>query len=250
LIRLLVLHENTMIQRAPDGCAANERLNLGRSIYMFSWLRRTKPEVAVANRIAEGTKISGNVESESDFLLSGTLDGTLTTRGRVVIGERGMLLGNLKADSVVVLGHLEGDVESTGHLEIGSRGKILGDVTMTSFSVQSGGVFRGSSRMRESVQDASVGSTPLALPEKPVTRTLRGVAAPGKALPSHPPPTLAESQITTYDRLLADNAATSSGEDIASETPPAVSVQRTKTLPPPALGTPPPAKPFRAANEG
>jgi cytoskeletal protein CcmA (bactofilin family) len=212
---------------------------------MFSWLRRTKPEVAVANTIAEGTRISGNVESEGDFLLNGTLDGTLTTRGRVVIGERGSLLGNLKAGSVVVLGHLEGDVESTGHLEIGSRGKILGDVTMTSFAVQSGGVFRGSSRMRESVQDASVQSTSLALPETPGTRTLRGVAAPSQS-PSNPPPTLANSQITSSDRLLADKAATPSGEEGAGETPPAASVQRTKTLPPPAVGTPPPAKPLRA----
>jgi cytoskeletal protein CcmA (bactofilin family) len=203
---------------------------------MFSWLRRPVPIVTAANTIAEGTKVQGSVEAEGDFQLNGVLDGTMTTKGRVVIGERGSLLGNLRATSVLVLGHLEGDVECTDRLEIGPNGKILGDVTMKSFAVQNGGIFRGSSRMAVEAKSADVRvatPAPRALLDKPRVPTLPGVASP-----SSPPPPHATDL------------------DAKSETPPAASVARTRTLPPPGVGVPPqavpakpPAPPLKAVGE-
>jgi cytoskeletal protein CcmA (bactofilin family) len=114
---------------------------------LFDRFKRAAEVPAFDNVIAEGSKVRGDVEGDGSFQINGTLDGSMITKGRVLIGEKGSLLGNLRGASIIVLGHVEGDIECTGHLEIGPSGRVMGDIKMNSFSVASGGIFRGSSRM-------------------------------------------------------------------------------------------------------
>ena len=88
---------------------------------------------------------------------------------------------------MTVLGRVRGNVVASGHLEIGPKGKVLGDITVESFRVHTGGVFRGTSCMgaEESTTPCSRSSAPLR--EAPRGRTL---PPPNGAVP--PPPMLEE----------------------------------------------------------
>ncbi|WP_309477229.1 bactofilin family protein [Tenacibaculum aquimarinum] len=45
------------------------------------------------NILAQNTQIIGNITSDGDFRIDGTLEGNLTTDGRVVIGAKGLVKG-------------------------------------------------------------------------------------------------------------------------------------------------------------
>ena len=52
------------------------------------------------NFIEPNTKVIGEIHSESDFRIDGTLEGTVQTTGRVVVGQEGKIKGKIKATSV------------------------------------------------------------------------------------------------------------------------------------------------------
>jgi len=54
------------------------------------------------NTIAQGTTFNGDLTSEGDFRIEGSINGSLTTSGKVVIGKTGALEGVLTCDNADV----------------------------------------------------------------------------------------------------------------------------------------------------
>ena len=51
--------------------------------------------------IEKTTRITGNITSQADFRIDGKVEGTITTTGRVVIGEEGVVEGKLRAKTQI-----------------------------------------------------------------------------------------------------------------------------------------------------
>jgi len=105
------------------------------------------PTFTVENTIATGSRVRGEVSGPGGFRVDGAVEGSLAADGPVVVGEGGTVDGDIRGRDVIVLGHVRGDVVASGHLEIGPKGKVLGDITVQSFRMHAGGLFRGTSRM-------------------------------------------------------------------------------------------------------
>ncbi len=169
------------------------------------------PSFAVENSIGAGTIVRGDVSGPGGFCIDGTIEGSLTAEGPIIIGETGSVLGAVHGRDVVVLGRVGGDIETAGHLEIGPKGAVVGDVTVASFRMHKGGVFRGTSRM------PGAEDTIAALPAAPGTR--------GRTLPPDvggvpPPPALptadelvSQKRLVTLkdDELIEEEKSTATG---------------------------------------
>ena len=107
----------------------------------------TLPTFAVENTIGSGSRVRGDLSGPGGFRIDGAVEGGIVADGPVVVGEGGSVEGGIRGRDVVVLGRVRGDVHATGHLEIGPKGKVLGDITVESFRMHKGGVFRGTSCM-------------------------------------------------------------------------------------------------------
>ena len=59
------------------------------------------------NRIERSTKITGEIVSEADFRIDGTLEGSITTSGKVVIGKEGVINGKVNCTYADVEGRLQ-----------------------------------------------------------------------------------------------------------------------------------------------
>ena len=59
-----------------------------------------KTKIMDRNVIAKNTVITGDIKSDGDFRIDGTLEGTLTTKGRVIIGVDGFIKGNVETYSL------------------------------------------------------------------------------------------------------------------------------------------------------
>ena len=113
-------------------------------------LELSKPvmnEVKALNTFAQDTKIIGNIESDGDIRLDGTLEGFLNCKGRVVIGPDAKIKGKIYARNVEVLGYVEGEITAVDLLSLKATANIKGDLIMGKFSVEPGARFTGNCKM-------------------------------------------------------------------------------------------------------
>ena len=98
--------------------------------------------------IGSGVTVHGELESQSDVMVDGHLDGNITTTGDVTIGVNAEVKASVKAINVMIAGHLTGNIHASGETTIKETGRVDGDITSSGISIASGGIFVGRSRMK------------------------------------------------------------------------------------------------------
>lgn len=94
------------------------------------------------NRIVEGTKIKGSIETNADIRLDGVLVGDLNVSGRLVIGPKGVVEGDVNCVNADIEGRIKGNVIVKEVLVVKASAMIEGEVTVGKLSVEPGAVFR------------------------------------------------------------------------------------------------------------
>ncbi len=97
--------------------------------------------------IGAGVVVHGDLKSQSDIMIDGSLEGSITTTGDVTIGVNAQIKANVEGDNVTIAGHLTGNIRSTGETTIRETGQVDGDITARGIAISSGGIFVGRSRM-------------------------------------------------------------------------------------------------------
>jgi cytoskeletal protein CcmA (bactofilin family) len=95
----------------------------------------------------EGTKISGDIHSESNIRIDGTVDGNVTTTAKIVVGENGIVTGNLKSADADIEGTLHGDATINGVLILREKALVHGDIQTHRIHIEEGATFNGACQM-------------------------------------------------------------------------------------------------------
>lgn len=104
------------------------------------------------SHIAEGMRVTGDIEGDIDLLLDGTLEGNLRCRS-VTIGKTGTLHGRIVAQEVVVDGKVDGDIDAKS-VRLNVTAEMLGDVRHDVIEVAAGARINGSYSRRDSKAEA------------------------------------------------------------------------------------------------
>jgi cytoskeletal protein CcmA (bactofilin family) len=96
---------------------------------------------AMPSIISQNFRVVGNVTSEGDVQLDGTIDGNLKAKS-LVIGAAGSIRGEVKVDKVQVQGTVTGPIRGRT-VEISKTAKVTGDVFYESLTVETGAVIDG-----------------------------------------------------------------------------------------------------------
>ncbi len=102
------------------------------------------------NLISNGTDITGDIKSNGDIRIDGTLRGNLNTKGKVVIGPTGKVSGEVICKNSEVSGIVEGKISVGQLLNLKASSKILGDIATSKLSVEPGAIFSGNCKMTDS----------------------------------------------------------------------------------------------------
>ena len=78
------------------------------------------------NIIGVGTEITGDVVSNGDIRVDGSLTGKLKTKGKVVIGETGKVKGEISCKNSDVEGSIEGKINVSQLLSLKATAQING----------------------------------------------------------------------------------------------------------------------------
>ena len=134
---------------------------------MFSNKEKTqKPKVMEINVVAKNTAIIGDIISEGDFRIDGTLEGNIKTKGRVIIGVSGSVKGKIDAVNSDIEGKCSGDLLVQETLTIKATAIISGDVVIGKLSVEPGATFNASCSMRGAIKELNKPNEQQKLSEK------------------------------------------------------------------------------------
>ena len=99
------------------------------------------------NLIASGTVITGDVKTEGDFRIDGTLHGTLVVKGKLVVGSNGHIQGEIECQNADVSGEVKGKINVTELLALRATARINGDIITGKISIEPEAQFTGNCSM-------------------------------------------------------------------------------------------------------
>ncbi|MEE1542951.1 MAG: polymer-forming cytoskeletal protein [Paludibacteraceae bacterium] len=101
------------------------------------------------NTLAYGTKVTGEINAENNFRLDGSVEGTITCKGKVIIGAKGVMQGTLTCANAEILGTLNGKVLVSDTLLLKSTAKVEGEIKTKILSIEPNAKFTGTCDMTE-----------------------------------------------------------------------------------------------------
>ena len=99
------------------------------------------------NIISKHTIIDGSIRSENDIRVDGTVKGTLITKSKVVVGEGGVVEGDVACSNADISGKVEGKMTVAELLKLNSTAVVDGDIITNKLIVEAGAQFNGNCRM-------------------------------------------------------------------------------------------------------
>lgn len=105
------------------------------------------------NAIGQGSVINGDISTEGDLRIDGTLTGSITTKGRLVLGESGLVEGNVFCQNALIAGTLNAKIQVSDLLSLKSTANLLGDIITAKLSIEPGANFSGSCSMGASIKN-------------------------------------------------------------------------------------------------
>ena len=120
--------------------------------------------------------MKGEISSTNDIRIDGTFEGKIYSKGRVVVGEKALIKGDIVCTNVDFWGTMEGNFFVKDTLSLKSSSKVKGDLHIKRLQVELDARFDGTCQMiSESEFDRLVGNAQPAKPAAP--------AAPAAAQP-------------------------------------------------------------------
>lgn len=105
------------------------------------------------NVINKNTSIKGDIISDGDYRIDGTLEGDLKVKGKVIIGLTGKIKGKVETSNAEVEGSFSGEMLVHETLTIKSSASISGDIIISKLSVEPGAAFNASCQMKGAVKE-------------------------------------------------------------------------------------------------
>lgn len=99
------------------------------------------------SRISTGTVIKGEINSPNDIRIDGVFEGKIFSKGRVVVGEKAEIKGDIVCDNVDFWGKMTGSLFVRDTLTLKDTCSVNGDLHVQRLVVELGAHFDGTCKM-------------------------------------------------------------------------------------------------------
>ena len=119
----------------------------------------------LAGLLAHDTCVRGDVMFAGGLRIDGRIDGNVLAkpddRGLLVLSEKGVIVGTVKAHDAVINGRIEGDLEVDHFLELQVSARVTGSITYRTLKLDCGAIVDGK-LVRMGDQPAAAGAGAIA----------------------------------------------------------------------------------------
>jgi cytoskeletal protein CcmA (bactofilin family) len=89
------------------------------------------------------TSIQGTLNATGTIRIDGKYNGDVNTETDVIIGETGVITGNITALNITISGMVIGNMKCGNLLELLPTGQLVGDIDAKNISINTGAIFKG-----------------------------------------------------------------------------------------------------------
>ncbi len=114
------------------------------------WQKETnlkKNDSQIKAYMGEDTVFNGTLNFEGSVRIDGKFEGKVITEDTLIIGEKGHLMAEITAGTVICMGRVEGTIIASKKVEIHSTSKVLGNIKSPAIDIELGGILDGNCDM-------------------------------------------------------------------------------------------------------
>ena len=99
--------------------------------------------INIAGKLSVSGKVNGNIKANDIFVDGAELEGNIETAESVKIGNGSVIIGNIKSAAAIVAGAVKGDIDVKGPVILDSSAIIMGNIKSMSVQINNGAVVEG-----------------------------------------------------------------------------------------------------------
>ena len=123
---------------------------------MFKRRRKPAGSNGLTAFIDEGSEIEGRYSFSGTVMLNGRFKGEISTTDTLIIGDKGVMNGDVRAGQVLISGQVVGNVSAAERVELQRTARVFGDVEAPVVVVEEGVLFEGHCRMTKANPNAEM----------------------------------------------------------------------------------------------
>lgn len=105
------------------------------------------------NHLAAGTKVKGDIITQGDIRIDGTVDGSIVAEGKLVVGNTGHILGEVTCTTANISGTIEGHLDVAEMMKVQATGKVSGEICYGKLTVEPGAELEGKFSLKGKVKN-------------------------------------------------------------------------------------------------
>jgi len=113
-----------------------------------------------ATLVSAGTTVKGDISSNSDLRIDGTIIGNVSSSAKIVIGASGSVEGDISGNQADIVGKVSGNIKTKDLLQLRGDCVVNGNVYAGKLQVEPTAIFNGQCHMgsseKPSVEKSSV----------------------------------------------------------------------------------------------
>jgi cytoskeletal protein CcmA (bactofilin family) len=107
-----------------------------------------------ATLISPGTVLKGDVKSENDLRIDGTIHGNVYSASKIIVGPSGFVEGNIEGANADITGKVTGNISVKELLQLRGASNVQGNILAVKLQIDPTAMFNGKCQM--GAQPASV----------------------------------------------------------------------------------------------
>jgi len=100
-----------------------------------------------ASIIAAGTTLKGDINSNGDIRIDGTLQGNINCSAKVIIGANGAVAGDISGQMADIMGKVEGTIRVKELLQLKGGSNVTGNLHASKLQIEPSASFNGQCHM-------------------------------------------------------------------------------------------------------
>lgn len=101
----------------------------------------------VQAHLGQGSRVEGKLSFEGSVRIDGQIDGEISAKDTVTIGDSAVVNAQIHANTVIVHGRVHGDIIARKRVELRAPARLIGNLSTPSLVIHEGVVFEGNCKM-------------------------------------------------------------------------------------------------------
>ncbi len=97
--------------------------------------------------IGRGITIRGNLTGQEPLIVEGRIEGNIGLRSHLTVEATGVLVADVEADNLTVLGEVHGNVQAGEAVSVSASAKVVGNIRAPRVIIEDGARFKGGIEM-------------------------------------------------------------------------------------------------------